>query len=71
MLREQEAVDQASEAQRRLIQALRNPACYPHPVRSISIIEKILSRLVEGTSQVDTYEVSNSTFHKVAAAATA
>ncbi len=32
---------------------------------------KILSKLVEGTPQVDTYEVSNSTFHKVRAAATA
>jgi len=31
MRREQEAVDQPSEAQRRLVQALRDPACYPHP----------------------------------------
>ena len=31
---------------------------------------KILAKLVEGTPQVDTYEVSNSTFHKVRAAAT-
>jgi len=71
MLREQEAVDQASEAKRRLVQALRDPRLLSAPVGSISIIEKILSKLVEGTPQVDTYEVSNSTFHKVAAAATA
>lgn len=46
MLREQEAVDQASEAQRRLVQALRDPACYPHPVGSISIIETHISFIV-------------------------
>jgi heme-degrading monooxygenase HmoA len=34
-------------------------------------VVKILSKLVEGTPQVDTYEVANSTFHKVAAAVTA
>ena len=32
---------------------------------------RILSKLVEGTAQVDTYEVSNSTFHKIGAAGTA
>jgi hypothetical protein len=31
-------------------------------------VTKILSKLVDGTPQVETYEVSNSTFHKVAAA---
>lgn len=46
MLRKQEAVDQASEAQRRLVQALRDPACYPHPVGSISIIETHISFIV-------------------------
>ncbi len=33
-------------------------------------VTKILARLVEGTPQVETYEVSNSTFHKIAAAVT-
>jgi aminoglycoside phosphotransferase family enzyme/predicted kinase len=46
MLPEQEAVDQASEGQRRLVQALRDPACYPHPVASISIIETHISFIV-------------------------
>ena len=32
---------------------------------------KSLERVVEGTPQVQTYEVSNSTFHKIAARATA
>src|SRR3970040_1078871 len=32
---------------------------------------KTLARVVEGTPQVHTYEVSNSTFHKIAAAVTA
>ena len=41
-----EAVDQASAAQRRLVQALRDPACYPHPVGSISIIETHISFIV-------------------------
>ncbi|MBI1731460.1 MAG: hypothetical protein HYR49_01660 [Gammaproteobacteria bacterium] len=31
-------------------------------------VTKILSNLVEGTPQVETYEVANSTFHKIAAA---
>jgi hypothetical protein len=31
-------------------------------------VTKILARVVEGTPQVETYEVSNSTFHKIAAA---
>ena len=34
-------------------------------------VTKILANLVEGTPRVDTYEVSNSTFHKIAAAARA
>ena len=38
---------------------------------SYAEVTKILSKLVDGTPQVDTYEVSNSTFHKVGAAATA
>jgi hypothetical protein len=31
----------------------------------------MLAKMVEGTPRVDTYEVSNSTFHKIHAAATA
>ena len=46
MLREQEALNQAFEAQRRLVQALRDPACYPHPVGRISIIETHISFVV-------------------------
>jgi heme-degrading monooxygenase HmoA len=38
---------------------------------SYAEVTKILAKLVEGTPQVDTYEVSNSTFHKIGAAATA
>jgi len=34
-------------------------------------VTKILSKLVDGTPRVETYEVSNSTFHKIAATATA
>jgi len=34
-------------------------------------VSKILEKLVVGTPRVDTYEVSNSTFHKISAAATA
>jgi hypothetical protein len=34
-------------------------------------VTTIMANLVDGNSQVDTYEVSNSTFHKIAAAATA
>ncbi len=30
-------------------------------------VMKILARVVEGTPQVETYEVSNSTFHKISA----
>jgi heme-degrading monooxygenase HmoA len=33
-------------------------------------VTKILANLIEGTARVDTYEVSNSTFHKIGAAAT-
>ena len=38
-----------------------NRATYPE-------VTKILAGVVEGTPQVETYEVSNSTFHKIAAA---
>ncbi len=38
-----------------------NRASYPEVV-------KILAGVVEGTPQVETYEVTNSTFHKIAAA---
>ena len=38
---------------------------------SYAEVSKILSKLVDGTPKVDTYEVSNSTFHKVGVAATA
>lgn len=41
-----------------------NRATYPE-------VTKILATVVEGTPQVETFEVSNSTFHKIAAAATA
>src|SRR5712692_12021306 len=41
-----------------------NRATYPE-------VTKILTRVVEGTPQVETYEVANSTFHKIAAAAAA
>jgi hypothetical protein len=34
-------------------------------------ITKLLTKLVEGTPQVETFEVANSTFHKIAAAVTA
>ena len=34
-------------------------------------VTKILGTVVEGPAQVETFEVSNSTFHKIAAAATA
>lgn len=37
-----------------------NRGTYPEVV-------KILARVVEGTPKVETYEVSNSTFHKIAA----
>ena len=38
---------------------------------SYADVTRILSNLVEGAAQVDTYEVSNSTFHKIGAAAAA
>ncbi len=41
-----------------------NRGTYPEVV-------KILARVVEGTPQVETYEVCNSTFHKIAAAVAA
>jgi hypothetical protein len=41
-----------------------NRATYPQVLRA-------LVKVVEGTPQVQTYEVSNSTFHKIAARATA
>ena len=34
-------------------------------------VTKILAKLVDGTPRVETYEVANSTFHKIAATATA
>jgi heme-degrading monooxygenase HmoA len=34
-------------------------------------VTKILAKLVEGTPRLETYEVSNSTFHKIGAAAAA
>jgi len=34
-------------------------------------VTKILTGLVDGTPQVETYEVTNSTFHKIAAAVAA
>ena len=34
-------------------------------------VAKSLARVVDGTPQVETYEVANSTFHKIAAAAAA
>src|SRR5438309_8414237 len=34
-------------------------------------VAKLLSRVVEGNPQVETFEVSNSTFHKIAAVVTA
>jgi hypothetical protein len=34
-------------------------------------VTKILASVVEGPAQVETFEVSNSTFHKIAAAVTA
>jgi len=37
---------------------------------SYAEVTQILAKLVEGTPRVDTYEVSNSTFHKIGAAAT-
>ncbi|MGB6481956.1 MAG: hypothetical protein WBE86_00560 [Candidatus Acidiferrales bacterium] len=41
-----------------------NRATYPE-------VTKILAELVDGTPQVETYEVTNSTFHKIAAAVAA
>jgi hypothetical protein len=41
-----------------------NHATYPE-------VTKILARVIEGTPQVETYEVSNSTFHKIAVAVAA
>lgn len=38
---------------------------------SYAEVTKMLSKLVEGTPRVETYEVSNSTFHEIGAAATA
>ena len=33
-------------------------------------VTKILARVLEGTPQIETYDVANSTFHKIAAAVT-
>ncbi len=41
-----------------------NTASYPE-------VTKALATLVEGTPKLETFEVANSTFHKIAAAATA
>ena len=41
-----------------------NRATYPE-------VTKILAGVVEGTPQIETFEVSNSTFHKIAAAVAA
>jgi len=38
---------------------------------SYAEVTKILEKLVDGTPRLETYEVSNSTFHKIGAAATA
>jgi len=42
----QPKIQTEGEAQRQLIQALRDPACYPHPVGSISIMETHISFVV-------------------------
>ena len=34
-------------------------------------VQKLLAKVIEGTPRVQTYEVSNSTFHRIAARATA
>jgi hypothetical protein len=34
-------------------------------------VTKLLSKVVDGTPRVETYEVSNSTYHKIAAAVAA
>lgn len=34
-------------------------------------VAKALAKVIEGTPRVETYEVANSTFHKIAAAAAA
>jgi hypothetical protein len=34
-------------------------------------VAKALAKVIDGTPQVETYEVANSTFHKIAAAAAA
>jgi hypothetical protein len=39
--------------------------------KAYSEVAKLLATVVEGTPQVETYEVSNSTFHKILAAVTA
>ncbi len=46
MLREKETVDGALDDLRALAQALRTPACYPHPVGRISIIETHISFVI-------------------------
>ena len=35
--------------------------------RTYPEVQKLLAKVVEGTAQLHTYEVSNSTFHKIAA----
>lgn len=46
-----------------------NATAYSHG--AYADVVKMLSKVVEGTSTVETYEVSNSTFHKIAAKVTA
>jgi uncharacterized protein len=46
MLREKETIDGALDDQRALVQALRSPACYPHPIGRISIIETHISFVI-------------------------
>jgi aminoglycoside phosphotransferase family enzyme/predicted kinase len=46
MLREKETVDGALDDLRALVQALRAPACYSHPVGRISIIETHISFVI-------------------------
>jgi hypothetical protein len=39
--------------------------------RAYAEVAKALAKVIDGTPQVETYEVANSTFHKIAAAAVA
>jgi hypothetical protein len=46
-----------------------NAEAYNHTV--YAEVQKILSKLIEGTPKVETYKVLNSTFHKIAASVAA